>query len=135
MLWTERPSIGKGTAVPEKTADGKDGIAVTFTLRPDAADRHVVRAEGKPRRAVDGAVQRDVDRAIEQMGAAARDGDRQAVRFADEIRHEGAFGRLVDRLWRADLLDRAPVHHDDAVGKLERLLLVVGHEETGRAHV
>src|SRR3546814_6399750 len=36
MLCTELPSIEKGTAVPEKTADGKDGIAVTFTLRPDA---------------------------------------------------------------------------------------------------
>ena len=36
MLCTELPRIEKGTAVPEKTADGKDGIAVTFTLRPDA---------------------------------------------------------------------------------------------------
>lgn len=36
MLCTELPDIAKGTAVPEKTADGKDGIAVTYTIRPDA---------------------------------------------------------------------------------------------------
>lgn len=36
MLCTELPDIEKGTAVPEKTADGKDGIAVTYTIRPDA---------------------------------------------------------------------------------------------------
>ena len=36
MLCTELPEIAKGTAVPEKTADGKDGIALTYTIRPDA---------------------------------------------------------------------------------------------------
>lgn len=34
MLCTELPSLDKGTARYEKTADGKDGIAVTYTLRP-----------------------------------------------------------------------------------------------------
>ena len=34
MLCTELPSLEKGTARYEKTADGKDGIAVTYTLRP-----------------------------------------------------------------------------------------------------
>lgn len=36
MLCTALPDMAKGTAVPEKTADGKDGIAVTYTIRPDA---------------------------------------------------------------------------------------------------
>ncbi len=36
MLCTELPDIEQGTAVPEKTADGKDGIALTYTIRPDA---------------------------------------------------------------------------------------------------
>lgn len=36
MLCTELPDIARGTAVPEKTADGKDGIAVTYTIRPNA---------------------------------------------------------------------------------------------------
>jgi peptide/nickel transport system substrate-binding protein len=36
MLCTELPDIDKGTAVPETTADGKDGIALTYTIRPDA---------------------------------------------------------------------------------------------------
>lgn len=36
MLCTELPTIENGLAVPEKTPDGKDGIAVTYTIRPDA---------------------------------------------------------------------------------------------------
>jgi peptide/nickel transport system substrate-binding protein len=36
MLCTELPEIAKGTATPEKAADGKDGIALTYTIRPDA---------------------------------------------------------------------------------------------------
>ena len=34
---------------------------------------------------------------------------------------------LVDVLGRLHLLDHAAVHHRDAVGHRERLLLVVGH--------
>jgi len=36
LLCTELPSLEKGTARPEKTADGKDGIAVTYTIDPKA---------------------------------------------------------------------------------------------------
>ena len=36
MLCTELPTIENGLAVPEKTPDGKDGIAVTYTIRSDA---------------------------------------------------------------------------------------------------
>ena len=36
LLCTELPDLTKGTAVPEKTKDGKDGIAVTYALDPDA---------------------------------------------------------------------------------------------------
>ena len=36
MLCSELPSIDKGTAVYEKTANGKDGIAVTYSLDPRA---------------------------------------------------------------------------------------------------
>ena len=36
MLCTDLPDIEKGTAVPEKATDGKDGIALTYTIRPDA---------------------------------------------------------------------------------------------------
>lgn len=37
MLCTKLPTIDNGLAVPEKTPDGEDGIAVTYTIRPDAA--------------------------------------------------------------------------------------------------
>ncbi len=36
MLCTELPSIENGLAVPEKTPDGKQGIAVTYTIQPEA---------------------------------------------------------------------------------------------------
>ena len=36
MLCTELPTIENGGAVPERTPGGKRGIAVTYTIRPDA---------------------------------------------------------------------------------------------------
>jgi len=36
MLCTEMPSIENGLATPEKTPEGKQGIAVTYTIQPDA---------------------------------------------------------------------------------------------------
>jgi len=36
MLCTELPTYENGRAKNEKTADGKDGIAITYTIRPDA---------------------------------------------------------------------------------------------------
>ena len=37
MLCSELPSIAKGTAVYEKTASGKEGIAITYSIDPRAA--------------------------------------------------------------------------------------------------
>jgi peptide/nickel transport system substrate-binding protein len=36
VLCTKLPTIENGLAVPEKTADGKQGVAITYTLHPDA---------------------------------------------------------------------------------------------------
>ena len=36
MLCTELPSIENGLAVPETLADGKQGIAVTYAIHPEA---------------------------------------------------------------------------------------------------
>lgn len=36
VLCTKLPTIENGLAVPEKTADGKQGVAITFTLQPEA---------------------------------------------------------------------------------------------------
>ena len=36
MLCVKLPTIGNGLAVPEKTPEGKQGIAVTYTIRSDA---------------------------------------------------------------------------------------------------
>ncbi len=40
-------------------------------------------------------------------------------------------GLVIDVVGRADLLDLALVHHHDAVGDFQRLLLVVGDEDRG----
>jgi hypothetical protein len=42
MLCVELPTLENGGAVRETTPDGKPGIAVTYTIRPDAV-RSVVR--------------------------------------------------------------------------------------------
>src|SRR6266404_3343476 len=38
---------------------------------------------------------------------------------------------MIDVFGRADLLDVSIVHHDDSVGELERLFLIVGDEDAG----
>ena len=54
-------------------------------------------------------------------------------RRADELGDEEIGGIEVDLGGRADLLQDALVHHDDAVGERHRLDLVVRHVDRGRA--
>ena len=58
------------------------------------------------------------------------DPDRERARFADEGEDEGRVGLVVDLVRGADLLDLALAHHHDAVGKLKRLFLVMGDEDS-----
>ena len=55
----------------------------------------------------------------------------EQVHAAEEVVDERAGRLVVDRLGRADLLDAPAVHHHDAIGHLERLVLVVGDEHAG----
>ena len=55
------------------------------------------------------------------------------VVLAEEAGDELVGRPVVDLLRRADLLDAAGVHHADAVGHGDRLLLVVGDEQEGGA--
>src|SRR5215831_12386367 len=55
----------------------------------------------------------------------------EQVGTADEVGNEGIGGPLVDLLRRADLLNAAVGHDDDAVGERERLTLVVGDVDRG----
>ena len=69
-------------------------------------------------------------------GAAARDLDHlglEEVGLADEVGDEAADRLLVDLRRRADLLHPTLAHDRDAVGHVERLLLVVGDEDEGDA--
>mmetsp|Transcript_1013 Transcript_1013/g.2513 ORF Transcript_1013/g.2513 Transcript_1013/m.2513 type:complete len:443 (-) Transcript_1013:3285-4613(-) len=55
----------------------------------------------------------------------------EAVGRAEEAVDKRRGRALVDLLRRADLLDAAVVHQHDAVGHLQRLVLVVGDEDAG----
>src|SRR3989441_80715 len=57
------------------------------------------------------------------------------VHVAEEVHDERVGGVLEDLLGRARLLDVSVVHDDDAVGDLERLLLVVGDEHAGHVQL
>src|SRR5262249_37401784 len=84
----------------------------------------------RPARACPGA---DLEGAVVEEELSRFDGDRQRVGLADEACHERRRRAVVDLVGRADLLDLAAVQHDDAVGELDRLLLVVGDEDGGVA--
>src|SRR3989442_9958575 len=57
------------------------------------------------------------------------------VHVAEEVHDERVGGVLEDLLGRARLLDMPVVHDDDAVGDLERLLLVVRDEHAGHVQL
>ena len=51
--------------------------------------------------------------------------------LADEVRDEGIGGAFIDLARARHLLDAAAIHHRDAVGEDQGLLLIVGDEERG----
>ena len=64
-----------------------------------------------------------------ELGVLTHDGG-QDVGLADEIGDEGRYCRLaVASSGRADLVDHALVHDDDAIGDRQRFLLVVGDQD------
>ena len=95
------------------------------------ADLHVVAADEQLCRARRVAIGGDVERLAAEPHAAVAHLHRQHDGLADEAVHEGGRRIVVDLAGRADLLDAALVHDDDAVGDFQRLLLVVGDEDRG----
>src|SRR3546814_17896126 len=59
--------------------------------------------------------------------------DLENVRVAQESGGEERLRCVVELLGRSTLFDAARVEQGDAVGEVHRLLLVVGHEDEGRA--
>ena len=87
---------------------------------------------------VDDALDERLDAAAVGLGedldvVGAQEGVAEAVDGADERHHELVARALVELVRRAGLLDPAFVHHDDLLGDLHRLLLIVGDED--RRHV
>ena len=59
----------------------------------------------------------------------------EPVDRADEAHHELVGRLLVQLARRPDLLDLAVAHHDDLLGDVHRLLLVVGDEDRRHVHL
>src|SRR5579863_340597 len=83
-------------------------------MRPDKNEMPVRRAVDMRRTVVDTAVKQ--------------------VHVAEESIDERRRGLVIDLLRRAGLLDATLVHHDDAIGDLERLFLIVRNEVPERSY-
>src|SRR6476659_8276303 len=94
-------------------------------------DRDLVGPDEEAGLAIGQSVRIEVEPAAGEVNAPAVDGDRDAQRLADEMMHERALGLFVHLFGRADLLDASLGEHDDPVGELQRLLLIVRHEHRG----
>ena len=77
--------------------------------------------------------ERDTDAADPQSAIREDSLDDVHGRIADEGRDKPVRRPLVDLVRRRDLLQFAGVHHRDEIGHGERLGLIVGHVERGRA--
>jgi hypothetical protein len=69
------------------------------------------------------------------LGPAVAERALDPVHVAEELVHERRRRPVVDLLRRTHLLDPAAVHHHHPIRQLQGLLLVVGHEHAGQAHV
>src|SRR3954447_6877342 len=94
-------------------------------------DRDLVGPDEEAGLAIGQSVRIEVEPAASEVDAAGVDGDRDAQGLADEMMHERALGLFVHLFRRADLLDASLGEHDDPVGELQRLLLIVRHEHRG----
>ena len=63
--------------------------------------------------------------------AAALDAAVEQVHIAEEVIDKRRGRRVIDLVGRADLLHAPVVHDHDAIGQLQRLLLVVGDKQAG----
>ena len=115
--------------VCEMTSPSSDVVAGARAVRAGTSSSVSGRIEhehplaaAEPSRRID----RQARAAVVDLAARAVDDRRlEPVHRPDELRHERGRGRAVHLGRRADLLDPAAVHHGDAIGDRERLLLVV----------
>ncbi len=129
--------LGQRTEVDAFDDDSLDTRAARVVV--DAADPDLLRAHGDLHGLAGGASALDADaRAVALLHhgeVAVAFGDRhpQRVGGADEVGHERGRGALVERARIGELLDPTAVHDRDPVRHRQRLLLVVGDVDEGRA--
>ncbi len=121
---------------PRKDKPLDRGLETVRRVGRDAARAHVLGAHGE----ADGSARRERDAVGDaKLEGADLDGSGpghdgvEESHVPDEIGDERRRRKTIDLLRRADLVDHALVHDDDAVGHGERLLLVVRHHDGGDA--
>ncbi len=134
-----RAAVGRSVArqkAPRKssssTVDG-DGVG---GARLDAADAHLFGPQSEPDAMALGALPERIAGQCQRAGlrpTRSRDHGIEDVHRPDEIGNEGGGRPGVDLGGAPHLLDAAAVHHHDAVGHGERLLLVVRDHDGGDA--
>jgi len=105
LLCTELPTVDNGLAVPEKTPDGKDGVAVTLAIHPDATW-----GDGTPVTSADARFTWEIGRHPES-GVAGQEFYRSAYRF--DVVDDKTFTIHSDRLtfdYNVIGLDLVPAH-------------------------
>ena len=88
---------------------------------------------GAPEPDADMLGRRRASRPARRRGPAASSLPVEEIHLADEVGDERRRRLRVDLVGRADLVDPALAHDDDAVGHRERFLLVVRHHDRGDA--
>ena len=104
--------------------------------RLDAADAHLLGPQTEPDALALGALAERIARQCQRASlrpTRSRDHGIEDVHRTDEMGNEGGGRPGVDLGGAAHLLDAAAVHHHDAVGHGERLLLVVRDHDGGDA--
>ena len=71
----------------------------------------------------------------DESGGSERRGQRKPIHLTQELEHELGCRVIVDLVGRADLLDPAMVHYDDAIRDLQRLFLIMGDEYASDVHL
>ena len=127
ITWVVDPRNTVRSTMPgSRLAPVSPGLGQLDALRADHG------ASGRPRTCAAGVCASSVNspkRTLPDEPALGQALDVEQVRHTEEVRHELRERLTVDLLRRTELLDRPIVHHGEAVGHLERLLLVVRHED------
>ena len=115
----DTPLAARATARHHRACDAAAATVQQF---------NIVRTEEELRIAIRHILGCQADIAIHQPDLALFDPYRKRAGLADEAIDARGIRIVIDFVGRTDLLDTPLAHHHHAVGELQRLVLIVGHE-------